>query len=91
MGPMGGPPTLEYVKLARTRGSRMMRARETRKKTYLAVLCGDNSERIELFTGSKNISLCLNRTFVLPETPRSYVKQLMFAKCQALKFVFIQN
>jgi hypothetical protein len=41
---------LEYVKLARTKGSRMMRVAETKKRTYLAVLCGDEGERIELFT-----------------------------------------
>lgn len=79
---------LEYVKLARTKGSRFIRASETGKRTYLAVLCGEQGERIELFTvsvhakpersklkclvqGAKNVSLSLNRTFVLPETPRT--------------------
>jgi hypothetical protein len=42
--------TLEYVKLARTKGSRFIRASETKKRTYLAVLCGEQGERIELFT-----------------------------------------
>lgn len=41
---------LEYVKLAKTKGSRFIRASETRKRTYLAVLCGEAGERIELFT-----------------------------------------
>ena len=41
---------LEYVKLARTKGARLLRAVETKKRTYLAVLCGDEGERIELFT-----------------------------------------
>jgi hypothetical protein len=41
---------LEYVKLARTKGSRMIKAVETKKRTYLAVLCGEAGERIELFT-----------------------------------------
>ncbi|MBW0462002.1 hypothetical protein O181_001717 [Austropuccinia psidii MF-1] len=67
---------LEYVKLARTKGSRLLRALETTRRTYLAVLCGESSERIELFTGSKNISLSLNRTFVLPETPRTIEFQM---------------
>ncbi|KPV78340.1 uncharacterized protein RHOBADRAFT_3156, partial [Rhodotorula graminis WP1] len=67
---------LEYVKLARTKGARMLRAVETKKRTYLAVLSGDEAERIELFTGSRSISLSLNRTFVLPETPRSIEFQL---------------
>ncbi|GAA5899139.1 uncharacterized protein JCM6883_005120 [Sporobolomyces salmoneus] len=67
---------LEYVKLARSRGSRLFRAVETKRRTYLAVLCGDEGERIELFTGSRSVSLSLNRTFVLPETPRSIDFQL---------------
>ena len=45
---------LECVKLARTKGSRFIRASETKKRTYLAVLCGENGERIELFT----VSVC---------------------------------
>ncbi|KAH8914927.1 hypothetical protein BT69DRAFT_1193416, partial [Atractiella rhizophila] len=66
----------QYVKLTRTKGARLIRAVETKKRTYLAVLCGDNGERVELFTGSKNVSLSLNRTFVLPETPRTIEFQL---------------
>lgn len=54
----------------------MMRAVETKKRTYLAVLCGEEGERIELFTGSRSISLSLNRTFVLPDTPRTIEFQL---------------
>ena len=45
---------LEYVKLARTKGARFIRASETAKRTYLAVLCGEQGERIELFTVSQN-------------------------------------
>lgn len=71
---LGAP--LEYVKLARTKGAKLLRAFETKRRTYLAVLCGESSERIELFTGSKNISLSLNRTFVLPETPRTIEFQM---------------
>ncbi|GAA5949973.1 hypothetical protein JCM3765_007755 [Sporobolomyces pararoseus] len=71
-----GSSPLEYVKLARTRGARLFRAVETERKTYLAVLCGEEGERIELFTGFKNISLSLNRTFVLPDTPRTIDLQL---------------
>ncbi|GAA5992014.1 hypothetical protein JCM10908_000699 [Rhodotorula pacifica] len=67
---------LEYVKLARSRGARVLKAVETRKRTYLAILSGEDGDRIELFTGSKNISLSLNRTFVLPDTPRSIELQL---------------
>ncbi len=68
---------LSYVKLARTKGARLLKAKETEKKTYLAVLCGDAGERVELFTGSRETSLSLNRTFVLPSAPISYVISLI--------------
>ncbi|KAK4057595.1 hypothetical protein OIO90_001240 [Microbotryomycetes sp. JL221] len=74
--PMAATSALEYVKLARTKGTILFQAVETKKKTYLAVLCGDEGERIELFTGSRSISLQLNRTFVLPESPRNIELQL---------------
>ncbi|GAA5919165.1 hypothetical protein JCM1841_002481 [Sporobolomyces salmonicolor] len=74
--PANSASPLEYVKLARTKGARLLRAVETKKRTYLAVLCGEEGERIELFTGSRSISLSLNRTFVLPETPRTIEFQL---------------
>ncbi|GAA5857137.1 hypothetical protein JCM8547_007980 [Rhodosporidiobolus lusitaniae] len=74
--PANSASPLEYVKLARTKGARLLRAVETKKRTYLAVLCGEDAERIELFTGSRSISLSLNRTFVLPETPRTVEFQL---------------
>ncbi|KAM0793450.1 hypothetical protein ACM66B_000894 [Microbotryomycetes sp. NB124-2] len=67
---------LEYVKLARTKGAFSFKAIETKKKTYLAVLCGEEGERVELFTGSRTVSLALNRTFVLPEAPRAIEFQL---------------
>lgn len=44
--------SLVYAKLARTKGARKLRATETSQRTYLAVLCGDAGERIELFTVS---------------------------------------
>ncbi|KAK4699770.1 hypothetical protein P7C70_g6487, partial [Phenoliferia sp. Uapishka_3] len=74
--PANSNSPLEYVKLARTKGARLLRAVETKKRTYLAVLCGDEGERIELFTGSRSISLSLNRTFVLPENPRTIEFQI---------------
>lgn len=67
---------LEYVKLARSRGARVLKAVETPRRTYLALLGGEEGDRVELFTGSKSISLSLNRTFVLPDTPRSIELQL---------------
>ncbi|GAA5923539.1 uncharacterized protein JCM15063_003681 [Sporobolomyces koalae] len=66
----------DYFKLAHTRGARLIRAVETDQRTYVAVLCGDEGERIELFTGARLVSLSLNRTFVLPETPRDIELQL---------------
>ncbi|TKA51927.1 hypothetical protein B0A53_04957 [Rhodotorula sp. CCFEE 5036] len=67
---------LEYVKLARSRGARVLKAVETPRRTYLALVGGEEGDRVELFTGSKSISLSLNRTFVLPDTPRSIELQL---------------
>lgn len=43
---------LEYVKLARSKGTRLIKTIETSKRTFLAVLCGESGERIELFTVS---------------------------------------
>ncbi|SCV71007.1 BQ2448_3769 [Microbotryum intermedium] len=74
--PANAASPLDYVKLARTKGARLLRAVETKKWTYLAVLGGDDGDRIELFTGSRGISLSLNRTFVLPERPRTIEFQL---------------
>ncbi|SCZ98405.1 BZ3500_MvSof-1268-A1-R1_Chr7-1g09126 [Microbotryum saponariae] len=74
--PANASSPLDYVKLARTKGARLLRAVETKKRTYLAVLGGDEGDRIELFTGSRGISLSLNRTFVLPERPRTIEFQL---------------
>lgn len=68
--------SLEFLKLARSRNAQLVRAIETRKKTYLAILGGEEGDRIELYTGSKQISLSLNRTFVLPDAPRSIELQL---------------
>jgi hypothetical protein len=48
--PASSASPLEYVKLARTKGARLLRATETKRRTYLAVLCGEEGERIELFT-----------------------------------------
>lgn len=51
--PASATTPLDYVKLARTKGTRFIRASETTKRTYLAVLCGEAGERIELFTVSR--------------------------------------
>lgn len=51
--PASATTPLDYVKLARTKGTRFIRASETSRRTYLAVLCGEAGERIELFTVSR--------------------------------------
>ncbi|KAG8791770.1 hypothetical protein FRC17_008717, partial [Serendipita sp. 399] len=47
--PQAPPPKLEYIKLPGTKGSVMIKAVETHKKSFLAILCGDNGEKVELF------------------------------------------
>ncbi|BGP52828.1 hypothetical protein JCM8202v2_000385 [Rhodotorula sphaerocarpa] len=74
--PASAASPLEFLKLARSRNARLLKAVETRKRTYLAILGGEDGDRIELYTGSKNISLSLNRTFVLPDAPRTIELQL---------------
>ncbi|KAE9387927.1 hypothetical protein BT96DRAFT_1004654 [Gymnopus androsaceus JB14] len=39
------PPKLEYVKLPGTKGSLMIKAVETAKKNFLAILYGENGEK----------------------------------------------
>ncbi|GAA6006423.1 hypothetical protein JCM10207_004928, partial [Rhodosporidiobolus poonsookiae] len=89
--PANSASPLEYVKLARTKGARLLRAVETKKRTYLAVLCGEEGERIELFTGSRSISLSLNRTFVLPESPRTISFQLQGDDLVDLYLVYAES
>lgn len=43
---------MDYVKLARSKGTRLFKCVETSKRTFLAVLCGEMGERIELYTVS---------------------------------------
>lgn len=56
--PASAHAPLDYVKLARTKGTKLIKAVETKKRTYLAVLCGEVGERIELFT------VCSFQTFL---------------------------
>ncbi|GAA6022642.1 hypothetical protein JCM11491_001148 [Sporobolomyces phaffii] len=64
---------------------------KSRAPTYLAALCGDDGDRIELFTGSRNISLSLNRTFVLPERPRSIDLQLQGDDLVDIYLIYAQS
>ncbi|KAL0575997.1 hypothetical protein V5O48_005997, partial [Marasmius crinis-equi] len=87
------PPAakLEYVKLPGTKGSLMIKAVETAKKSFLAILCGDNGEKVELFAGTYRTALGLSRTFILPDSPRSLELQLQGDDLVEVFLVFSQN
>ncbi|KAG6901905.1 hypothetical protein C0995_006743 [Termitomyces sp. Mi166 len=86
------PPTkLEYVKLPGTKGALMIKAVETAKKSFLAILCGDNGEKVELFAGTYRTALGLSRTFILPDSPRSLELQLQGDDLVEVFLVFSQN
>ncbi|TCD66373.1 hypothetical protein EIP91_001422 [Steccherinum ochraceum] len=84
-------PKLEYVKLPGTKGSVMVKAVETAKKSFLAILCGDNGEKVELFAGTYRTALGLSRTFILPDSPRSLELQLQGDDLVEVFLVFSQN
>ncbi|KAF5390340.1 hypothetical protein D9757_002783 [Collybiopsis confluens] len=85
------PPKLEYVKLPGTKGSSMIKAVETAKKSFLAILCGENGEKVELFAGTYRTALGLSRTFILPDSPRSLELQLQGDDLVEVFLVFSQN
>ncbi|KAI0793394.1 hypothetical protein C8Q75DRAFT_559337 [Abortiporus biennis] len=84
-------PKLEYVKLPGTKGSVTIKAVETAKKSFLAILCGDNGEKVELFAGTYRTALGLSRTFILPDSPRSLELQLQGDDLVEVFLVFSQN
>ncbi|KAI0307966.1 hypothetical protein B0F90DRAFT_1807306 [Multifurca ochricompacta] len=84
-------PKLEYVKLPGTKGSLMIKAVETNRKSFLAILCGDNGEKVELFAGTYRTALGLSRTFILPDSPRSLELQLQGDDLVEVFLVFSQN
>ncbi|KAG9036281.1 hypothetical protein FRB95_009429 [Tulasnella sp. JGI-2019a] len=84
-------PKLEYVKLPGTKGAIAVKAVETAKKSFLAILCGDAGEKIELFAGTYRTALGLSRTFILPDSPRSVELQLQGDDLVELFLVFGQN
>ncbi|KAK1223818.1 hypothetical protein PQX77_013342 [Marasmius sp. AFHP31] len=87
------PPAakLEYVKLPGTKGSLTIKAVETAKKSFLAILCGENGEKVELFAGTYRTALGLSRTFILPDSPRSLELQLQGDDLVEVFLVFSQN
>ncbi|KAI9512903.1 hypothetical protein F5148DRAFT_655385 [Russula earlei] len=89
--PPAPAPKLEYVKLPGTKGSIMIKAVETHKKSFLAILCGENGEKVELFAGTYRTALGLSRTFILPDSPRSLELQLQGDDLVEVFLVFSQN
>ncbi|KAG6878431.1 hypothetical protein C0993_007032 [Termitomyces sp. T159_Od127] len=92
VAPQAPPPKqLEYVKLPGTKGALMIKAVETAKKSFLAILCGENGEKVELFAGTYRTALGLSRTFILPDSPRSLELQLQGDDLVEVFLVFSQN
>ncbi|KAG8760862.1 hypothetical protein FRC14_001421 [Serendipita sp. 396] len=89
--PQAPPPKLEYIKLPGTKGSVMIKAVETHKKSFLAILCGDNGEKVELFAGTYRTALTLSRTFILPDSPKTLELQLQGDDLVEVFLVFAQN
>ncbi|KAF9535874.1 hypothetical protein CPB83DRAFT_842496 [Crepidotus variabilis] len=85
------PPKLEYVKLPGTKGALLIKAVETAKKSFLAILCGESGEKVELFAGTYRTALGLSRTFILPDSPRSLELQLQGDDLVEVFLVFAQN
>ncbi|KAI0048342.1 hypothetical protein FA95DRAFT_1539854 [Auriscalpium vulgare] len=89
--PHAPAPKLEYVKLPGTKNSMLIKAVETSKKSFLAILCGENGEKVELFAGTYRTALGLSRTFILPDSPRSLELQLQGDDLVEVFLVFSQN
>ncbi|OBZ78719.1 hypothetical protein A0H81_00667 [Grifola frondosa] len=89
--PHAPAPKMDYVKLPGTKGALMVKAVETAKKSFLAILCGDNGEKVELFAGTYRTALGLSRTFILPDSPRSLELQLQGDDLVEVFLVFSQN
>ncbi|KAF9056319.1 hypothetical protein BJ165DRAFT_1432592 [Panaeolus papilionaceus] len=89
--PTTPPPKLEYVKLPGTKGALLVKAVETARKSFLAILCGEHGEKVELFAGTYRTALGLSRTFILPDSPRSLELQLQGDDLVEVFLVFAQN
>ncbi|PCH33537.1 hypothetical protein WOLCODRAFT_135182 [Wolfiporia cocos MD-104 SS10] len=84
-------PKLEYAKLPGTKGAVLIKSVETAKKSFLAILCGEAGEKVELFAGTYRTALQLSRTFILPDSPRSLELQLQGDDLVEVFLVFTQN
>jgi len=92
IGPAAAPqPKLDYVKLPGTKGSILVKAVETARKSFLAILCGEAGEKVELFAGTYRTALSLSRTFILPDSPRSLELQVQGDDLVEIFLVFSQN
>lgn len=60
-------------------------------RSFLAILCGENGEKVELFAGTYRTALGLSRTFILPDSPRSLELQLQGDDLVEVFLVFSQN
>lgn len=59
--------------------------------SFLAILCGDHGEKVELFAGTYRTALGLSRTFILPDSPHSLELQLQGDDLVEVFLVFAQN
>jgi hypothetical protein len=59
--------------------------------SFLAILCGERGEKVELFAGTYRTALGLSRTFILPDSPRSLELQLQGDDLVEVFLVFAQN
>jgi hypothetical protein len=59
--------------------------------SFLAILCGENGEKVELFAGTYRTALGLSRTFILPDSPRLLELQLQGDDLVEVFLVFGQN
>lgn len=60
-------------------------------ESFLAILCGEHGEKVELFAGTYRTTLGLSRTFILPDSPRSLELQLQGDDLVEVFLVFAQN
>ena len=59
--------------------------------SFLAILCGDAGEKVELFAGTYRTALGLSRTFILPDSPKTLELQLQGDDLVEVFLVFPQN
>jgi len=57
----------------------------------LAILCGDNGTKVELYAGTYRSDLKPSRTFILPDSPRSLELQLQGDDLVEVFLIFSQN